>query len=64
MHVKIRTRTVGQYFGTVGQVVARNGRVLHETQVRPYKFTQAAQADAETWARAHLCEAAPSSARR
>lgn len=39
---RLRTRNVGTHFGTVGQVVARNGRVVRETEVVPYKFDQAA----------------------
>jgi hypothetical protein len=45
--VTLRTRTVGQCFGTVGQVVARNGRVLAEGEVRPYGFAAAALGDVE-----------------
>lgn len=41
--VTIRTRTVGQSFGTIGQVVARNGRVLAETDTKPYGFHEAAE---------------------
>lgn len=53
MIVKIRTRTVGQSFGTVGQVVARNGRVIHEGPARPFGFLVAATADAFAWAFKH-----------
>lgn len=45
--VTLRTRTVGQCFGTVGQIVARNGRVLAEGDVRPYGFAAAALGDVE-----------------
>jgi hypothetical protein len=31
----IRVRNVGVNFGCVGQIVARNGRVLGESQTRP-----------------------------
>ena len=40
--VTIRVRSVGQSFGCVGEVVARNGRVLATTALKPYGFTQAA----------------------
>lgn len=44
--VTIRTRTVGQCFGTVGQLV-RHGRVVAETErVYPYRFDSAAHAGA------------------
>ena len=33
--VTVRSRKVGVNFGLVGQVVARNGRVLAETEVFP-----------------------------
>lgn len=47
--VTIRTRTVGQSFGTVGQIVSlRTGKVLAETDTRPYGMSGAAIADAET----------------
>jgi len=38
-NIRIRCRTVGQNFGTVGQIVARNGRVVAETRTFPYGFT-------------------------
>lgn len=49
--VTLRTRTVGQSFGTCGQIVARNGRVLAEGKDRPYGFTAAALTDVEEIAR-------------
>ncbi len=52
-NVTIRTRSVGVNFGTVGQVVARNGHVLHETDTKPYQFFTAATNAAEAWAEAH-----------
>lgn len=42
----IRVRSVGVNFGCVGQVVARNGRVLGESQTRPRGATALAEADA------------------
>jgi len=55
MTVKIRTRTVGSYFATVGQIVTARGRVVAETTLVPYGFTgvatdrAAALADAFGW---------------
>ena len=48
-NVTIKTRTVGQSFGTVGVLCdARTGRKVAVTEtVRPYGFTAAAVADAE-----------------
>lgn len=43
--VTLRTRTVGQNFGTCGQIVARNGRVLAESDTYPLGFTAAALAE-------------------
>ena len=37
--VTLRTATVGRCFGTCGLIVARNGRVLAETDAVPYGFT-------------------------
>lgn len=51
--VTLRTRTVGQCFGTVGQIVSMDDEVLAETGVRPYGFAGAALADAETLAIKH-----------
>lgn len=52
MIVKLRTRTVGMRFGTVGQVVV--GRdVLHETTTKPFGFVAAALSAAEEWALKH-----------
>lgn len=39
--VTLRTRTVGQNFGTVGQVMLR-GRVIAETDTLPLHFDRAA----------------------
>jgi hypothetical protein len=49
--VTIKTATVGQAFGTVAMIKARNGRVLWTSDTKPYGFTTAAIAAAE-------CEAA------
>ena len=38
--LKLRVRTVGQSFGCVGQVVARNGRVVAESETCPFGFTE------------------------
>jgi len=47
--VALRTRTVGQCFGTVGQIVSlRTGKVLAETGVCPYGFDGAAILKAES----------------
>ena len=43
--VVLRTRTVGSYFGTVGQVVDLTGEVVAEGDVRPYGFTSRALRD-------------------
>lgn len=44
--VRLRTVTVGQAFGTICQVVARNGRVVAETNPpRPHGAIEAALAD-------------------
>ena len=49
--VTLRTRTVGQSFGTVGQVVSlRTGKVLAETDTRPYGMSGAALDAAESLA--------------
>ena len=48
--VKISARNVGQSFGTVGVVKALNGRTLETTDPRPYGFTSAALAAAESQA--------------
>jgi hypothetical protein len=46
--VVLHTRTVGQYFGTLGQVVrVDDGEVLAEGEVRSYGHTRAAIGDAE-----------------
>ena len=50
--VRIRTHTVGVHFGTVAQLVARNGRPIYESDLKPYGFTAPAIADA----RAHATE--------
>ena len=44
--VLIRVRNVGINFGCVGQIVARNGRVIAESQTRPRGATALAEADA------------------
>lgn len=49
MSVHIKTQTVGQSFGTVGQV-CQGGRILHETDVFPFGFTGPALTAAEEWA--------------
>lgn len=41
--VRIRVRGVGQSFGCVGQLVARNGRVIEETDMKPHGMTAAAR---------------------
>ena len=38
--LKLRVRSVGQSFGCVGQVVARNGRVVAESETCPFGFTK------------------------
>jgi hypothetical protein len=48
--VTLRTRNVGESFGIVGQVVAGNGRVLAETETKPYGFTASALDAARTLA--------------
>lgn len=40
--LRLRTRTVDQCFAMIGQVVARNGRVVAETDVVPYGFYDSA----------------------
>ncbi len=45
IRVVLRTRTVGQCFGTVGEIRARDGDLLAEGQVRPYGFESAAISD-------------------
>ncbi len=45
MQVILRTRTVGQAFGTMGEIRARNGDLLAQGEVRPYGFTNAAISD-------------------
>jgi len=45
--VRIRTRTVGLYFGTDGQVVTLTGRLLAAGPTRPYGFAAAALGDAK-----------------
>lgn len=50
--VFVTTRTVGESFGTVAQIRSeRTRRILAETRVRPYGFTQAALRDADA-----ICE--------
>ncbi len=44
--VTLRVRSVGTNFGVVGQVVARNGRVLGEGDTRPVGCASAAMCDA------------------
>lgn len=48
--VKISTKNVGQNFGTVGVLKARNGRVVAETDTYPRGFAQAATDAAEALA--------------
>lgn len=45
--VRVQVRTVGQAFGCVGVLVARNGRDLWSGPTRPHGFTAAAREDAE-----------------
>lgn len=47
--VKIVTRTVGQAFATIGDILdARTGKRLATGQERPYGFTTAARDSAES----------------
>jgi hypothetical protein len=48
--VTIRTATIGQSFGTIGQVISLDGEVLAETETKPYGFAGAALTAAETLA--------------
>lgn len=41
--LRVRTRTVGCRFATIGQLVARNGRVVAETRQLPYGFDAVAK---------------------
>ncbi len=41
--VSVRVRPVGQAFGVVGEVVARNGRVIATTKTYPHGFDQSAR---------------------
>lgn len=43
---RIRTRNVGQSFGCIGEVVARNGRVVASGPTRPHGMDHAAMDDA------------------
>lgn len=49
--VGVRVRSVGQRFGCVGEVVARNGRVIATTDTKPHGFTAVAYASAVELAR-------------
>ena len=40
--LKLRVVNVGQSFGCVGQVVARNGRVVAESETCPHGLTEVA----------------------
>lgn len=51
--VRIRVRNVGQSFGCCAALVARNGRVLGETRVRPHGMRHVAHADALELAEKH-----------
>lgn len=46
--VRIRVSPVGQHFGYVARVSARNGRVIHETDV--YGSAEGARRTAMQWA--------------
>lgn len=45
----VRVINVGQNFAHCGRVVARNGRVVHETRVVPFGFQSAAYDLAVRW---------------
>lgn len=51
--ITITTHDVGVHFGTVGRVRRGrdgHGRIIHETDPRPYGFRAAAADDAREWA--------------
>ena len=47
--LRVRAVPVGIRFGCAGQVVAANGRVIHETETYPSEAREAAEAAARRW---------------